>query len=158
MVKGYAKIDKYSDAENFLFALSDLSTVYDGQLSEVKRGVAIVDKKYVVVRDELAATGKESTTIRWTMLTGANVEITGPNSVTLTKDGKKLLLRVDSPATIRMKTWSTEPTTSYDAPNPGTILVGFECDVPAGARQTLQVMLIPETAGDVKFNKELMQW
>lgn len=158
MVKGYAKIDKYSDAENFSFALSDLSTVYDGQLSEVKRGVAIVDKKYVVVRDELAATGKESTTIRWTMLTGANVEITGPNSVTLTKDGKKLLLRVDSPATIRMKTWSTEPTTSYDAPNPGTILVGFECDVPAGARQTLQVMLIPETAGDVKFNKELMQW
>lgn len=158
LVKGYAKIDKYSGADNFSYALSDLSTVYQDQLSEIKRGVAIVDKKYVVVRDELTATGKESTTIRWTMLTGANVEITGPNSAVLTKDGKKLLLRVDSPATIRMKTWSTEPTTGYDAPNPGTILTGFECDVPAGTKQTLQVLLIPENAGDVKFNKELNLW
>ena len=158
LVKGYAKIDKHSADENFSYAISDLSTVYQDQLSSVKRGVAIVDKKYVVVRDELTSTGKVSTTIRWTMLTSADVSITGSNTAALTKNGKKLLIRVDSPASVRMKTWSTEPTTDYDAPNPGTILVGFECDVPANTKESLQVMLIPESAGNVSFNKVLEQW
>ncbi|HEX3008024.1 MAG TPA: heparinase II/III family protein, partial [Bacteroidales bacterium] len=157
-VKGYAKIDKYSDAENFSYAMSDLSTIYKDQLATIRRGAAIVDKKYVVVRDELVSTSKSSTTVRWTMLTGAEVEITGANTATLTKDGKKLYLRVDTPATIRMKTWSTAPTTSYDAANPGTTLVGFECDVPANTKEVLQVLLIPEAAGNVNFSKKLEQW
>lgn len=158
LVKGYAQIDKYSANENFMFAISDLSTVYADQLAGVKRGVAIVDKKYVVIKDELSSTAKASTTIRWTMLTGADVEISGTNTATLTKNGKKLLLRVDAPGNIRMKTWSTKPTTDYDAPNPGTTLVGFECDVPANAKESLQVSLIPETAGSVDFNRSLDKW
>lgn len=157
-VKGYAKIDKYSAADNFKYAVSDITTAYEGQIAAAKRGVAVVDNKYVVVRDELTATSKESTSVRWTMLTSANVEITGSNTAILTKNGKKLTLKVDAPLKLRMKTWSTEPTTTYDAPNPGTILVGFECEVPANAKETLQVLLIPEQAGNVGFNKNLEQW
>jgi hypothetical protein len=159
-VKGYAKIDRYSDKPGFSFAVSDLATIYDGQLAAVKRGVGIVDQEYVVIRDELKTTSKPATRIRWTMLTTAEVKITGENSASLTKDGKQLLLKVVSPARISMKTWSTEPTTGYDAPNPGTILVGFECDVRANTAETLQVLLIP--AGDPGkvpvFNQSLGQW
>jgi hypothetical protein len=158
LVKGYAKIDKYSGAEDFSYAMSDLSSVYKDQLASIRRGVAIVDKKYVVVRDELVSTSKSSTTVRWTMLTGADVEITGANTAMLTKDGKKLYLRIDAPATIRMKTWSTAPTTDYDAANPGTTLVGFECDVPANTKEVLQVLMIPDSAGNVSFSKGLDQW
>jgi hypothetical protein len=142
-VKGYARIDRHSDRPEFPYVVSDLSTVYESQLANVKRGVAIVEGNHVVVHDELTALNK-ATTVRWNMLTEAGVEITGKNTATLTKDGKKLLLRVDAPASIVMKTWSTQPTTNYDAPNPGTTLVGFETQLPAGKKTVLTVRLIPE--------------
>ena len=67
-VDGYAKIDKYSDAEEFMFAISDISTVYNGQLKKATRGVGIKDGKYTIVRDEIETLDK-STTVRWNMVT-----------------------------------------------------------------------------------------
>jgi hypothetical protein len=145
LVNGYAKINRSSDKEDFLFATSDLSTVYKDRLAGIRRGVAIVDQKYLVVRDELTARDT-TTTVRWTMLTAADVTISG-NRATLKKDGKELLLSVTSPAKVKLKTWSTAPATDYDAPNPGTTLVGFEVQVPPGTSQVLQVTLIPSSAG-----------
>jgi hypothetical protein len=157
-VKGYAKIDKFSDKPDFMYAISDISSVYENQLAIANRGVAIVDQKFVVVRDELVAPDK-STTIRWTMLTSANVEL-GTNSIALTKEGHSLLLKVDSPVQVTMKTWSTEPTTNYDAPNPGKTLVGFEMQLQPNQKQEIQVLLIPGSvdAKKVKFSKPLVKW
>lgn len=157
-VSGYAKIDKYSDNANFMFAVSDLTSVYKGQLENLIRGIGIVNQKYVVVRDELKS-GSNAATVRWNMLTKADVKITGTNTAELAQDGKKLTLKVQTDAAIRMKTWSTEPTNDYDAANPGTILVGFECDLPANTSETLQVLLIPALAGsDADFNSKLDDW
>jgi hypothetical protein len=157
-VDGYAKIDKYAEGENFSYAISDITSLYKDLLSSAKRGIAIADKKFVVVSDELTSTSKASTTIRWNMMTTAEVTITGIKTAILTKNGKKLTIRVDAPGNIRMKTWSTEPKTSYDAQNPGTILVGFEFDLPANKKESVQVLLIPESAGNVSFNKGLDKW
>jgi hypothetical protein len=159
LVKGYAKIDWFSDQPQFSFAVSDLTSVYENQLSRAKRGVGIVDSKYVVIRDELTAENKP-TTVRWTMLTGANVEITGKNSLTLTKDGKKLFIKVVSSAEITMKTWTTQSTTNYDAPNPGTTLLGFELTLNAKQKADIQVLLIPGSLKTDKFefNKSLNEW
>ncbi len=158
LVKGYAKIDKYSDQQDFMFAQSDLSTVYEKQLASVKRGAAIVDKKYVVVRDEVVATDKP-TTVRWTMLTSATVVLKG-NRILLSKEGNTLTLQVSSPSSIKMKTWSTTPTTTYDAPNVGKTLVGFEINLKPKQKQTIQVLLVPGSCKDqkVKFEKGLDQW
>ncbi len=157
-VKGYAKIDQFSDKPDFMYAISDLSTVYENQLSEVKRGVAIVDQKYVVIRDELMATNKP-TTIRWTMMTSAT-PVLGRNKITLSKEGHTLVLMVNSPSEIKMETWSTEPTTSYDAPNPGKTLVGFEIQLKPNQKQAIQVLLIPGSAGNqkIQFEKSLAKW
>ncbi len=157
-VKGYAKIDQFSDKPDFMYAISDLSTVYENQLAVEKRGVAIVDQKFVVVRDEMAAPDKE-TTVRWTMLTSAIPEL-GTNSIKLTKEGNTLLLKVDSPAKITMKTWSTEPTTNYDAPNPDKYLVGFEFQLKPNEKQAIQVLLIPGSVDPekIKFEKALGKW
>ncbi len=158
MVKGYAKIDQFSDHPDFMYAVSDISSVYENQLASAKRGVAIVDQKYVVVSDELAATDK-SVTVRWNMLTSATPKL-GKNSITLTKDGKKLVLQVITSLEVKMKTWSTEPKTNYDAPNPGTILVGFEMKLKPNQKQSVQVLLIPESVNvkKVKFEKALDKW
>ena len=157
-VKGYAKIDQFSDKPDFMYAISDLSTVYENQLSEAKRGVAIVDQKYVVIRDELIAANKP-TTIRWTMMTSAT-PVLNRNSITLSKEGHTLVLMVNSPSDITMKTWSTEPTTSYDAPNPGKTLVGFEIQLKPNQKQTIQVLLVPGSAGSqkIQFEKSLAKW
>jgi hypothetical protein len=159
-VDGYAKIDHYADEPNFKFAVSDLSTVYDGQLASIRRGVAILDEQYVVIRDEIKASSSPETTIRWTMLTEAEVTITSKTSALLTKDGKTLRLQVKSPASVQLKTWSTAPTTDYDAPNPGTVLLGFEYDLPANSSHTLQVVLIPQSAGNLQvlFDQKLEAW
>ena len=158
LVKGYANIDQFSDQPNFMYAISDLSGVYENQLSKVKRGVAIVDQKFVVIRDELIATNIP-TTIRWTMMTSATPEL-GKNRITLNKEGHQLVLQVNNPSNVSMKTWSADPTTNYDAPNPGKYLVGFEIQLKPNQKQTMEVLLIPGSIKEekVKFNKSLEKW
>ena len=144
-VTGHAPITASSATPSFMNAVTDLTEVYKGAVAKANRGIAVVDKSYVVVRDEIE-TVNEVTTIRWTMLTPATVKITGTNKAELTKDGKKLMLQVEVPVNVTMKTWSTDPPNSYDAPNPGTALVGFEVTLPANTKTALNVSLIPEKA------------
>lgn len=144
-VEGQAPITGFSNTPLFMNVTTDVTEVYKGLLAKAARGVAIADQQYVVVRDEVE-TLDSITTIRWTMLTPADVKITGTNKAELTKNGKKLILEVQEPANITMKTWSTDPPNSYDAPNPGTALVGFEVRLPAKTKTAITVALIPEGA------------
>ena len=157
-VKGYGKIDAYSDAEAFSYVVSDISSVYDGQMKQVVRGVAMKDGKYVVVRDEVETLGKE-TKLKWAMFTFADVEL-GENSAILNQDNKKLYIQVKSPSNIEMKTWSTVPTNDYDAANPGTVMVGFECNLPANSKESFEILLIPEGSlnSTTYTDKNLKDW
>ena len=141
-VNGYAKIDKFSDADEFMFSISDISTVYDGQLKKATRGVGIKDGKYSIIRDEIETLDK-ITKIRWNMVTSSAVEL-GSKQTTLTDKGKTLYLKVQGPDNIQMKTWSTAPTNNYDAKNTGTIMVGFECEIPANTNESFEVILVPK--------------
>ena len=144
-VNGVSDLVSWSPDFSFMNAIADLSKLFEGQLSRCTRGVAVVNGQYVVVRDEVNAMDKEAT-VRWTMLTLADVKIKGKNTVELKKDGKKLTLQVTEPATVTMKTWTTVSTNDFDAPNPGATLVGFEAKVPAGTSAALTVKLIPQNA------------
>lgn len=157
-VKGYAKIDRFSANPKFMYAVSDISSVYENQVESALRGVAIVDGKFVVVSDELIAPNKPIT-VRWTMLTTATPTF-GDKTIILTKDGKTLNLKVNTEAKVSMKTWSTTPTTTYDAPNPGTTLVGFEMQLEPREKRAVQVLLIPGSvkADEVKFKQPLDKW
>ena len=158
-VVGFAPITSSSATPSFMNATIDMTEVYKGAVTKANRGVAIIDQKYVMVQDEVEALDT-ATTIRWTMLTPADVIITGKNTAELTKNGKKLKLEVISPAKVNMKTWSTDPPNSYDAPNPGTIMVGFEVSIPAKSKTTLTVSLIPQSSGIKKAKKlgKLESW
>ena len=159
-VIGYAPLTGFSSSKDFMNAVTDMSEVYKGAVAKAVRGIAIVDQQYVVVRDEIEALDTV-TTIRWTLLTPANVVITGKNTAELTKNGKKLLLRVDAPGDIVMKTWPTDPPpNSYDAPNPGTIRTGFELTIPAKSKTAFTVSLIPEKAAAAANKKTapLQSW
>ena len=105
--------------------------------------MAIIDKKYVLVKDEITAAENE-TTIRWAMLTPAEVKINEDGTAELTQNSKKLQLKVSSPSNVTLKTWSTQGSHDYDAPNMGTTLVGFEIKIPANSSNSIDVLLIPE--------------
>lgn len=153
-VAGKAPITGFSRNRDFMSATTDMATVYEGSLAQAKRGLALVNQSYVVVRDELETLPQEST-VRWTMLTPANVKIINGNTAELSKNGKKLLLQVQEPAKVSLRTWSTDPPNAYDAPNPGTTLVGFEVTLPPQAKGVLTVLLVPEKAAGKKAKKQV---
>jgi hypothetical protein len=142
-VEGKAVIQQYTAQPKFLSAVSDISQVYKGKVSEVKRGVAIIDQKYVAVKDEII-TADNPTTVRWAMLTPAEVIIDSNGAAMLTQKGKKLQLKILEPADAVLKTWPTQGRNDFDAPNPGTMLVGFEVALSANSKTNLTVLLIPE--------------
>jgi hypothetical protein len=145
-VTGSAAIISHSDRQDFMNAVIDLTSIYAGKAGKVTRGVAIVDRAYVIVRDELQA-GTDTLTVRWSMVTPAEVKIIDAHTAELTKDGKKLLVKVQAPEGTAIKTWSTVPVTSFDAPNPGTQIVGFEVKLPPNSKKSLIVYLLPEKTG-----------
>jgi hypothetical protein len=158
-VDAKAPIISFSDKVGMMNAITDITSAYKSVLNKAVRGVAIVDDQYVMIRDEVETPATE-TIIRWSLLTSAEVTVTGNNSAELSKDGKKLVLKVIEPAKVTMKTWSTVPTHDYDAQNPGTILVGFEATVPANLAAVLNVLMIPSGAveNSVISGKTLSEW
>ena len=67
----------------------------------------------------------------------------GQNDAILTDNGKKLYVKINGPKNIEMKTWSTAPKNNYDDENPGTIMLGFECEIPANTEGEFAVILVP---------------
>lgn len=154
-VKGYSKIDAWSDDPAQLAAVTDLSEMYEGQVAAVKRGIAIVDEKYVVIRDEVKTSGT-SATMRWNLLTQAEVRIVDDKTVELSQNGKNLLLIFDTKAKIEIKTWPTDPPHDYDAPNPNTRFVGFETIIPADSQQSFNAYFTTSPA--IPGPKPLSKW
>jgi hypothetical protein len=158
-VNGYSMVTSFSDNPIMINATTDITSLYGDDLKKAERGVAIIDNKYVMVRDEIE-TGGSDAGVRWNMLTSANVSIVGKNTAELTKNGKKLVMKIVSPADAEFTTRSTVPPHSYDAPNPGTILLGFEVNISANSKTDLVVILLPE--GSTENNKysqlKLSEW
>ena len=149
LVDGFAPITAISSDSMFMQATTDLQSIYKGPLAKASRGVAIVQKQYVVVRDELETLAQPAL-IRWTMLTDASVQRVNDHTVELHKNGKSLTLIVQDAEGITMKTWPTNPPPhDYDAPNPGTTLVGFEVKIAANTKRALTVLLLPEKTNAV---------
>ena len=158
-VTGNATIASSSATPMYMNVTTDLTEIYRGGVAKANRGIAVVDKAYVVVRDEVE-TAQTPATVRWTMLTPATVKLLGPNKAELTKDGKTLLLQVQEPATVSLKTASTDPPHDYDAPNPGTTLITVEMTVPVNTKAALTVLLLPQkSAGQAQPTvRPLAQW
>jgi hypothetical protein len=110
------------------------------------------------VQDEVKALGKAAS-VRWAMVTRAEVKVDGEGHATLTQDGKKLGFRVLEPAGAVVKIYPTDPPpAATDARNPGTRMVGFEVAVSAGAAQRIVVQLVPRDAGSAPAVKALAEW
>ncbi len=122
----------------------DLGPVYADRLAAVRRGAALRADGTVLIQDELR-TGDAKVAVRWGMVTCAAVEIAADGrTALLQRDGERLALTVLAPATATLAIVPTDPPPAdHDAPNPGTHMLAFTIEVPAGADATLAVLLIP---------------
>ena len=164
-VAGYAKIESATSGPNFISAISDITQVYQPRVQKATRGVSIIDKKMVGIRDEIEG-GNMNSTIRWTMVTPAQVTIKDSNTATLMLNGKTMILEVEEPASVQLKTWSTVPVNKFEEGNPGTTFIGFEVNLPKKRNVALSVLLIPEvkqqskarSTGKEKVLPRLSEW
>ena len=68
-------------------------------------------------------------------------------------------IEVTELAKVTMKTWLATLPNDYDAPNPCTVLVGFEVIIAVNANAVLLVKLIPQNAKQTSEKiPELKEW
>jgi len=140
LVKGRAPITAFSDEARGAYTVIDLAPVYEGQLAAAKRGVKLVGTA-VLVQDEAGAL-EQTASVRWGMVTRAEVTLLDDAAALLKQDGRALLVRVLSPQGARLQLYETEnPPREYDARNPNTRMIGFESEIGAGSSATLAVFL-----------------
>jgi len=140
-VNGVAPMIRYSDSKPNPEAVFDLSDVYQGQLRKAIRSVSL-DGRNVTVRDDCKAGDKEAV-VRWSMVTPAEVDIQSATKAILKKDGKTLAFEVMCPKETKIATWSTEPRSDWDEPNPGTRIIGFEVKLAANEETDVTVIMSP---------------
>jgi hypothetical protein len=107
-------IRRFESKPSWAFATADLTNAYAGRAKKVERGVAVVDRRAVIVQDEIDT---ESADIWWFMHTKADVTLSDDGRrATLSLGGKQLEARILSPADAKFEVRAAEPLTT--SPNP----------------------------------------
>lgn len=148
-----------SSTSLFTGAVADMTPVFGNDLLSSHRGIAIVNKEYVLIQDEIKTLSDKGSKVRWAMATDATPQITADNRIVLTKGGKQLTVQVNSEVDIHMAVWSAETGKDYDFPNPGVSMIGFELDLPKQTEVTWYVSLLPGNIEDANLDaKPLSEW
>ncbi|RBW52478.1 heparinase II/III family protein [Ruegeria sp. A3M17] len=141
---GRAQIEEFGQFPDFTFAVADLSEPYTQPVGTVRRGIALIEGKTVLVQDEIK--GGHSKPVSWTMHTDAQVQIDGQTAI-LRKDGKKLWARIHSPPEGRFTLRSADPCkTPYNSDcadqNPNTGVSRLMIDLGVQNADTLQTIAV----------------
>lgn len=139
-VDGYAPITEVFRSNGRKGASVDLTTTFGDLTKQTVRTLTLDREDNLTVVDKIC-NGPDSLDVCWIMTTPATAEITGDNSIRLSKDGKKMLLSVESEQDVEMFIWDNIPPHDYDFRNPGTCRVGFRCTIAPGRQESLKVRL-----------------
>ncbi len=145
-VSGQGRIVGFSDAPAFPHSIVDLSTVYSGQASSVRRGVALLPSRAVLVQDEISGL-EPGRLVRWGMITRARTSEASGAGLTLIEGEEHLRMEILSPSDTRWQVIGTGmPRREWDSPNPGTRMIAFEAVAPDSGQLRLAVRLTPGSA------------
>ena len=140
-VSGHATLISHSDKGPMPNTVVDMTSVYDGQLASAKRGVGLRQDRSVIIQDEIKSLDHD-TTIRWGMVTGADVTMRDRHTAILRQEGKHLTLSVLGQADTSLELFETAiPPHDYDEPNPNTRMIGFKFQLPASTETEIIVLL-----------------
>ena len=138
-------------------AIADMTSAYENQAKSVRRGIEVLKRRAVHVRDEIKSA---SESIRWGMVTAAQIELKD-NQAILRQDGKTLLVEILAPADAKFTTASTKPATKREKQNEGTRLL--ICEVDGRPADAVAISVLVQLASDedrlVELSpKPLSQW
>ena len=141
-VKGMATMDKLYNTKSRHGAGFDLTPIFF-DLSSAYRTIYIDKSDKVTCIDRLKARDIECR-VRWNMTTTATAKIVDDHTISLTKDGKEVIVRADAPKGVKAYIMSNAPTTEYDCENKGTCRVGFATTVQPNRKEVIKVVLEPQ--------------
>ena len=119
-----------------------------GQAASVKRGVALLPSREVLIQDDLAGL-KPGATVRWGMITPGRIDAEDAASITLRQDDATLTLKILSPSDVTWREIDTAtPRHEWDSPNRGTRMVAFDSVVPPSGELTIVVLATPGSCTD----------
>ena len=109
-------IRRFESKPERAFAIADLTAAYGKRAKQVERGVALVDRRYVIVQDEIEAAAAKID-IWWFMHTPAAVRLEDDGrKAVLALGGKQLEARILEPASARFEIRPAAPLPT--SPNP----------------------------------------
>ena len=142
LVNSFAPINRIFKTENKKGAEIDLSSVFAHNVKEAIRTIYLNKEDHLIVEDELTIYNKPAS-LTWIMVTPANAKIINRNQIELTCNNQRMLLTVTTPLPIEMKIWTNDPPRDFDQPNPGSLRVGFNFQLPANEKKQFKVTLEP---------------
>ena len=154
-VDGNATIHELYDTPAKRGAKVDMKSLLglNNELLAATRSAYLVDESYFEVKDYIS-NGSEPINLYWNMVTRSLIETVSPNQLRLTQGGKRVILEVVSsnPAvTFTMATNRSTDPVDYnpaaiaDSKNPGTVMIGFEANIPANNEVTFTVTIKDES-------------
>lgn len=127
-VDSHATITETFRSKNKKGASIDLTSTFGDITKSTIRTIWLDKKNNLNIHDKLV-NGKEETEVLWIMCTPADAEITGNNTILLTKNSRTMEMKVKAPVEVKMQILSNEPPHDYDLKNPGTRRVGFTAKI-----------------------------
>ncbi len=124
-------------------AIVDMTDAYKDQVESAWRGIELLDRQAVHVRDEIAGARGN---VQWTMVTGAEISLAG-NKATLTQDGKTLQAEILMPRDARFRRMSTKPPSKKEKQNRGTQILAVSIAAEPDREVAISVLLQPTEPG-----------
>jgi len=155
-------IRRFVSKPEWAFAIANLTHAYGNRAKRIERGVTMIDRRYVVVQDEIESTHAD---IWWFMHTPAAVRLEGEGrTATLQLNGKQLEARILSPASARFEVRTaaplpTSPNPARQRSNDGVRKLAIHLPNTAGLRLT--VAFIPlDGQGEIALpsGRPLTEW
>ena len=145
-----AIIVKFESKPARAFAIADLTSAYAGRADKVQRGIALLDRRRVLVQDEIVPT--KSADAWWFFHTRASIELAANGEARLRENGRELRAVLLAPKggsfeVLDAAPLPTSPKPEKQDPNKGIRKLAVHLQATEPTR--IAVLLIPvQTAGD----------
>jgi hypothetical protein len=141
-VDGTGQIAAHAARSFGSFTLLDLTSIYENEAAEVRRGLALLPDGRIVIQDEWSV--RRSMEVEWQMMTTAVIRREG-SRIVLEQSGRRLEIEL---AVVPQHTLEitdvSKPRAAFDSPNPGLKRIAIRCASVANRRETLRVIFHPE--------------
>ena len=128
------------------FAVADLTTAYPGAATRFLRGLAMLNRKRVLVQDEVTGLAP-GVPLTWRMLTATNVTLDSPRRATLTQAGRTLKLEILQPSSAAFVARHAKPPTVVENQNKGITVI--EAMLPAAeTRRDVRIAILLTPIGE----------